>query len=158
MKIAVFADTHGNKNYFKQAAYLMKGCDKIIFLGDGIDDIEYFKGYMDLPVMCVRGNNDYGSDAPLSMTLKEAGTSLFCTHGHKHYVKTDLLRLYLAGAEAGANAVLFAHTHRPLIINENGILLINPGSLGDPRGLVRPSFVILDVNDGLCSPQLVEVK
>ena len=156
MRIAVFADTHGNKSYFKQALTLMRGCDKLVFLGDGLDDTEYFKKATGLPIVAVRGNNDYSTDAPWSETFTASGVKIFCTHGHRYHVKSDLLRLYLAGAEVGANVVLFAHTHRPVVTNENGILMINPGSLGDPRSLLRPSLVLLDVNDGACSGRVVE--
>ena len=43
---------------------------------------------------------------------------------------------------------MFGHTHRPDIIEEDNITLINPGSISYPRqadGI--PTYIILEIND-----------
>ena len=48
----------------------------------------------------------------------------------------------------GMDIVMFGHTHRPVIIVEDNITLINPGSISYPRqadGI--PTYIILEIND-----------
>ena len=43
----------------------------------------------------------------------------------------------------------YGHTHRPVVEEEDGILVINPGSLTFPRQQGRrPSYAVMDVEEG----------
>ena len=54
-------------------------------------------------------------------------------------------------------AVIYGHTHRPVVEEEDGILVINPGSLTFPRQQGRrPSYAVMDVEEG--KDLQVEVK
>ena len=53
-----------------------------------------------------------------------------------------------AAREAGADAALFGHTHRPFCERRAGILCLNPGTLA------RGQYAVLTVADGTCRPEL----
>mgnify|MGYP001068110727 CR=1 FL=1 len=57
-------------------------------------------------------------------------------------------------ARRGCKAALYGHTHRALISEENGVLLVNPGSLRYPAG-EGGSYCYLTVNGDKIYPVLV---
>ena len=61
-------------------------------------------------------------------------------------MKYGLNNIYYKTREVGADVGLFGHTHQELIIRENGILLMNPGSPSLPRGRGR-SIGFMTIND-----------
>lgn len=51
--------------------------------------------------------------------------------------------------EAGADLLTLGHTHIPYMIESNGGMLINPGSVGQPRDRdPRASYMITEIKDG----------
>ena len=54
-------------------------------------------------------------------------------------------RLLEEGLARGASLVFCGHTHKPEILREDGITLVNPGSISYPRQEGRrPSYVIME--------------
>jgi predicted phosphodiesterase len=43
-----------------------------------------------------------------------------------------------------ADTVLFGHAHVPSLENIQGILFVNPGSIGRPRSRIGASFAIIE--------------
>ena len=86
----------------------------------------------------VPGNCDrYRCDSclPEILCYSIGGAKMFMTHGHKHWVKTDIFRLLADARANGADAVLFGHTHSPLCYQEpDGLWVVNPGSCGSYGG------------------------
>lgn len=73
---------------------------------------------------------------------------IWLTHGHNYYVSLDLKVIEQEAVARGMDIVMFGHTHRPVIIVEDNITLINPGSISYPRqadGI--PTYIILEIND-----------
>lgn len=58
-----------------------------------------------------------------------------------------MLRLGLLAQEQGVDAALFGHTHKPTEQMHDGVILYNPGSLGEPRGR-KPSVGIITIDEG----------
>jgi len=118
--------------------------DAVIFLGDGLRDIEYAE--LDgISAYCVRGNCDSTvfstAFAPDEHIITLGSKKIFITHGHRYGVKGLLSPLINRARELGADVALFGHTHEPFekhigIENEYGIALdkplwlMNPGSIG----------------------------
>ena len=51
------------------------------------------------------------------------------------------------GKARGAEIVMFGHTHRPFFEDDNGIIVLNPGSLSFPRQEGRKgSYMILEMD------------
>ncbi len=138
MEILVFSDSHGHGGSMAEALLRqVKRPDVIIFLGDGIRDIDDFG----VPTYEVAGNCDFYSSSPTEQMIEVASKRIFITHGHKYFVKESFSQLISAAARAGADMVLFGHTHecfeeRLDIENKYGIKLkkplyiMNPGSIG----------------------------
>ena len=83
-------------------------------------------------------------------------TRFFLTHGHRYGVKYSTEALAAAAGAAGADVALYGHTHVPYtatlpagatvggVVLAKPLLLLCPGSLGEPRG-GAPSFATVTV-------------
>ncbi len=146
-KLLVISDTHGIKIKMKAVIRRFTEVDMIIHLGDYSRDADYIRTLTHMPVYNVRGNCDLGSDAEAESLLFLEGVKILMVHGHKQSVKSSLLGLSLYAREKEANVALFGHTHIPTEQYHQNVLLYNPGSLGEPRGL--PSTVgLITVDQG----------
>lgn len=145
-KILVMSDTHGNKTNIAKALIKFSDVDAIIHLGDYVRDAEHIKKLTDLKVYSVRGNCDISSMVKAERIIKVNGKKILAVHGHKQGVKSSLLRLSLYAKEKDVDAALFGHTHIPLERMYEGVLLYNPGSIGEPRGR-KPSVGIISISD-----------
>lgn len=149
-KILVMSDTHGNKDAMNVALKNFAEVDFIIHLGDYVRDAEYIKTQTDKKVYAVRGNCDIASHTRSEIVIRIDGKKLLAVHGHKQNVKASLLRLGLYAREKEVDAALFGHTHVPAEKLFEGVILYNPGSLGEPRGR-RPSVGIITIDEGALS-------
>ncbi len=151
MKWLIASDLHGSAETCERllSAFVREGADRILFLGD----ILYHGPRNDLPCgydpkrtirllnekknifSCVRGNCDTEVDqmvldfpilADYALIPLENRT-LFATHGH-HYNGSKLPPL-LPG-----DVLLHGHTHIPLWDKQDGIFVLNPGSVTIPKG------------------------
>lgn len=129
MKIMVISDTHANYPLLLRAFDLVEPVDCVIHLGDGTDDADLLSRIADISVICVAGNCDPASDAPRELLWECEGKLLLLTHGDRYGVKSGLGKLEQRGIEAGAEAVLFGHTHCATITRLHDILFINPGTM-----------------------------
>lgn len=129
--------------------------DGIFFLGDCIRDGRTLSArFPHTPAYLVKGNCDWG-EGEERLILELEGVRFLLTHGHLHGVKQGLLRLALAGREAGADIVCFGHTHQALNTAEPGIWLFNPGTAGGAYGQ-QATYGILWVEHGAVDS--VEIK
>lgn len=129
MKIMVISDTHGN--YLAPLSLLddCDGVDLVIHLGDEINDAKMLQGLITSPILMVPGNCDVDAREPRELSGNIGGQIFFITHGDRYGVKNSLDSLLKKASEAKATIVLYGHTHSPSVRTENGILLVNPGSL-----------------------------
>ena len=149
-KVLIVSDTHGYSDLLEKLIELVKPVDLLVHCGD----VGYSKAGEKLsfaaecPVYLVSGNNDYGYDYPLLERFRTEGHEILVTHGHRQRVYFDLSSLYYLAEENNAEIVMFGHLHMPVVKKENGIILVNPGSLTYPRqsnGL--PSYIIMTIED-----------
>jgi putative phosphoesterase len=138
MRIGVISDTHGLLR--PQAVEALKGVSLIIHAGD-IGAPEILENLHRIaPVQAVRGNTDRGEWAralPLTEVVDAGGVQLYVLH--------DLHTLDLEPEAAGFAAVIFGHSHRPLLERKNGVLYLNPGSAGPRRFTLPVSLAYLKV-------------
>ena len=131
--------------------------DYVFHLGDHDRDAdELRRDYPLLPIANVRGNCDWHSDAPLTLTLALSGFRFFLCHGHTYGVKNHLLQAVYAAEEARADFLLFGHTHEPLLDEEDGIQILNPGACGyEPR----PTYAVITLGPGkACSAEIRTIE
>ena len=143
MKILILSDCHYKKFLADQVLQQNASAELIIFLGDGEDNIR------DIPLrfptkafIGLRGNCDFCSSFPLTQTFEVDNVRFFCTHGHLYHVKTNLAALKKAACDDNAHVALFGHTHRQILQEENGLLLLNPGSI------TNGDYALLETNHG----------
>ena len=136
MEFLIFSDSHGKRKAIAEAiTRQIKKPDAIFYLGDGLSDIG--DRWEEIPVIRVRGNCDWRFPAePVGdrELLSFEGHRLLLTHGHLQGAKSGMGGLIQAAKEAGADVILFGHTHRQELLTlpeENGKLLylFNPGSI-----------------------------
>ena len=63
------------------------------------------------------------------------------THGHMYGVSMGYQRIREEGIERGVDAVMFGHTHRPMLEEDEDLILLNPGSLSYPRQKRTAAFL-----------------
>lgn len=133
MRLLVLSDSHGDYISLRMAIDNTWNADAIIFLGDGVHDIEKIS---DTPlvagkkIITVRGNCDGSFCGYPTLAIEDfAGVKTYCTHGHDEKVKFGYQMLKEKAAQADAKLVLFGHTHTPCTEYENGMYIMNPGSV-----------------------------
>jgi putative phosphoesterase len=145
-RLFVISDSHGNipalRAVLKQGNDIAPDC--AIFLGDGIQDMEKVMVGFSYPWHKVRGNNDLVYNIPESAVLDFGGHRFFLCHGHRYSLYGGYDTLIAVARNNGADAALFGHTHVPSLDNENGLLLINPGSVGQPRSNAGATFAVIE--------------
>jgi putative phosphoesterase len=149
--VGVISDTHGLLRH--EAAAALRGSDLIIHAGDvgNPDVIKELSGIA--PTHVVRGNVDKGGwAASLPMTeLVDVGERLF-------FVLHEISQLDLEPADAGFAAVVFGHSHQPLIEMRQGVLFLNPGSAGPRRFKLPVTVARVGVSGARMRPEIVELQ
>jgi len=157
MKIVVMSDTHGHYGLMKKVIKQMGEADYIIHLGDYLTDGTRLSLELDREVVCVKGNCDFSVDIPHERELEINHKKIFITHGHRYHVKWGYDQLLCKGEEVKADLILYGHTHFPEIFYNGNTLYMNPGSVGEPRGGVNPSFGIIHLVNGKFIPYIVNI-
>ena len=149
MTLLVFADTHGARRRMLDVAMREREAEGCLHLGDGVGDMEVLSTLFSPAAMWgVQGNCDYDRSDYENLLLPFGETTLFLTHGHHYGVKYGLDDLARTAAENGATAARFGHTHQPLFEQRVRLYLFNPGSLGQGRGALGPSYGLVTLEDG----------
>ncbi len=132
MKFLVFSDSHNSTNGMDHAIEKHKEIRHIIHCGDVAADIEYLHHvYGATHSICgVCGNNDFSATDPFYRIFTCDEVKIYLTHGHKEHVKHSILQLKDALKKNGCVLGIFGHTHEQYLQNEDGIVLLNPGSIG----------------------------
>ncbi len=150
MKILIVSDTHGNNRYLYNVLASVKGLDEMIHLGDiGAALNNNIEEVSKMPCFRVRGNTD-GSDVmlPEESIVMVGRHKAFITHGHLYGVNYNYNEICHHARSVGCDTVMFGHTHVPLIEEYNGMQLINPGSISQPRQADgRHTYIIATVDD-----------
>jgi len=112
--------------------------DHILHLGDVVRDARALGAqFPHIPLTCVCGNCDGRSGEPAERLLTLAGKRIFLCHGHTYGVKCGIGGAVAAAREAGADALLFGHTHDALCDLLGELWVLNPGSIGS---LYAPTY------------------
>ena len=144
MKVLIVSDTHGRDANLEIVVAQEAPFDMLIHCGD-VEGREFFvQALAECPCCIVSGNNDFFSDLPREEEIELEGKRIFVTHGHYYGVSMDVSGVIEEAADRGCQAVFFGHTHKPVVLERNGVLAVNPGSLSYPRQRGRrPSYAVL---------------
>ena len=157
MKVLIVSDTHGREQNLAEALEQTGPIDQLIHLGDvegGAEHIRELAG--DAPAAIIAGNNDFFCDLPNERIFTLGGHRIFMTHGHGYFVHSGTLYLKREARKKGADIVMFGHTHKPYMEEENELLVLKPGSLSLPRQEGhRPTYIVMEIaDDGQISYEL----
>lgn len=145
MRIVVFSDSHRNYTVLKKIVAAQREAEAFIHLGDGEGEFEDLRRHNpDKLMLGVYGNCDFIQFSKVSDMVNLQGKKIFFTHGHAFRVKSDLAAIKREARGIGADIVLFGHTHIPLTEYDEGLYLLNPGSVTAPLN-GRPSYGIVDI-------------
>ncbi|MGB3632709.1 MAG: metallophosphoesterase family protein [Rubrobacteraceae bacterium] len=156
MLITVLADTHIPRRAKKLPERLLphlEQTDLILHAGDLMDPklLDTLAAYA--TVKAVRGNLD-PPDARLPETLEFdiEGVSIAMIHdsGTKKGRQNRMKRRFPA-----ARVVVFGHSHIPWLEDEDGLLLLNPGSPTDKRRQPHYTFALLHIEDGDARAEII---
>ena len=151
-KILVISDSHGRDANVKKALSYFgkkgKELEMLIHLGDSQGSLQEIERLAACPVKAVRGNCDFSGDFPIADFVWIGDEKALITHGHRYGCKfsTDGLRdMALAN---GATIAMFGHTHIPLVEENGGVKILNPGSISQPRQYSgKPSYLVITIED-----------
>jgi putative phosphoesterase len=151
--VGLVSDTHGLVR--PEALAALAGVELIVHAGDvgGAAVLERLREVA--PVVAIRGNNDAGAWAKslaASEAIEIAGALVYVLH--------DVHELDLDPAAAGFHVVVSGHSHRPLVERRDGVLYVNPGSIGPRRFTLPVSLALLSVpgSGGTPNARIVELE
>ena len=149
--IGLVSDTHGMVR--PQLFHALAGVELILHAGDvGPNDV-LIELEAIAPVSAVFGNTDLPGNPRLfnELVLDIGGVSIHVSHGHEFGSPTPakLLAVYTQ------QVLVYGHTHRQMITEAAGRLVINPGAAGARRFDLRPTVARLTIEDGVASVELV---
>lgn len=148
MKIAVISDTHGNNKDIIEALVSIDKPDMLIHLGDYVEDGEKISKVLGIPITIVAGNGDPGSNYNEYELVEVNGKRILLTHGHRLNVVRNLDSLYYKALEMEADIALFGHTHVPVNVIYDDIIIMNPGSPSLPRGgSTSKTFGLIEIRE-----------
>lgn len=153
IRILVVSDSHGDSRALMRALDEQPTAQYILHLGDGASEMRALAPTCTATVHQVRGNCDFSSTFPTEQELRIGGIPILMTHGHRYSVKGGLGTLEEEARRRGVKIVLFGHTHQSLTRYEDGLHLINPGSLG-----YNETYATIDIVGGEIAPNIIRIR
>ena len=157
-RIGVISDTHipsRARHIPDTVLTLFDGVELILHAGDlstlaALDQLEAYA-----PVVAVQGNVEYPevvSALPLKREIEVSGVAIGLVHilGERTHYARNARREFPAG-----RVVVFGHSHIPHLSDDDGLMLLNPGSATDRRFQPYCSVALLTIRDGVPSAEII---
>jgi putative phosphoesterase len=174
VRLGIVSDIHGQAYALRMALAAMGPIDRLLCLGDVIQQGRFCNETAGLLLahgaLTIRGNHedaffagtgramsavdpllaDWLASRPASLDFAAAGRRVLMVHATPWdadpiYVPPTH-RDFARFAETDADVVLYGHTHTPVARAVGGVLVVNPGSVGEgrptPRGFMRSCAVV----------------
>jgi uncharacterized protein len=159
--VAIISDTHlprARRALSERCVAHLRGAEHIVHAGDFshlsvLDDLQR----LGPPVSAVHGNTDEPAlreRLPTCLELELDGVRVGVVHDAGS-ARGRLPRL--RERFPGVAAVVFGHSHIPLLENDGGLTIFNPGSPTDRRRQPQHTMGLAHVNDGRIEFQLVSL-
>lgn len=153
---AVIADTHVPRRARALPGGLipyLKRADLILHAGDLMDPSLLDGLALYAPTRAVRGNLDPpGAGLPEALLFEFGGLGVAMIHdsGPKKGRRSRMRRRF-----PEARVVVFGHSHIPWLEDEDGLLLLNPGSPTDRRRQPEHTFALLRAEGGEVAAEIL---
>ncbi len=149
--IGLISDTHGLVR--PQALDALRGVDLLIHAGD-IGKAEVLDALKRIaPLHAIKGNNDRGAwvkRLPDTMILTVGGVKVYLIH--------DVHELSFEPSKHGIAVVISGHSHKPSIVERDGVLFVNPGSAGPRRFKLPVAVGKLRIADRKMRAAIIELQ
>lgn len=146
-QILIISDSHFMpKNVLEHFIQQFDSLTAVIHCGDIY--IGYEPGELDIgcPLYICKGNNDF-ADLPRILNFEIAGIRFVITHGNMYQFAYNPISLKTLLDDAPADIICFGHTHVPYVYHEEGLTILNPGSLALGRSYPRHNtYVLFDID------------
>lgn len=140
MRIGIISDTHGLLR--KEVENQLKDCDLIVHCGD-IGKQEVIDKLSELgKVELIKGNVD--KDIDISLAPKD---KIIEVMNKRIYLIHNIAELDIDLHKENIDIVMYGHSHKSKIYKEDGILYINPGSVGPRRFKLPTTMMKLTILD-----------
>ena len=157
MKILVISDSHGAEGNLFECLEKETDANYVIFLGDGLKDIESFMPIFESKTFyLVQGNCDFFSPYPTTTSVKLGGKNVVFTHGHNFAVKQSMSALKSLAKANKADICLFGHTHTPFYEFFEDCLYLNPGSINGNKAN-KATYAVIEITDGQVLPSIKQI-
>jgi len=152
--VGLISDTHGLVR--AEVHQALAGVELILHAGDVggqeiLDELALIA-----PVRAVMGNTDPPDSPGLAeeILITIGGMSIHVSHGHE-LGSPNPVKL---AERYGADVVVYGHTHKQLVTDVGGRLVINPGAAGPRRFKLRPSVGRLTISERKAEVEIVELS
>jgi len=147
-KILVVSDTHRKTGPLIDLIDRITDLNHVFHLGDLVKDAEDIETLVDIPIDYVAGNCDfYEHQVPTKKVVIIKGKRFFLSHGHDLGVKYSVDHLRELARKEKYDGIFFGHTHTSFLGYEDETLILNPGSISEPRNSSLPSYAIIQIDD-----------
>ena len=139
--IGVLSDTHSLLR--PELLTALSGVQHILHAGDVGDPTILETLARVAPVTAIRGNIDTQGPTsllPATEFLELAGCLIYMLHARDD--------LDLSPRAAGISVVIYGHSHKPSIDHHQGVLYLNPGSVGPRRFNLPITYALLRIQNG----------
>ncbi|MGX7030999.1 metallophosphoesterase [Vagococcus zengguangii] len=131
MKYLVVSDNHGQRDILVELVNKYRGkVDAMFHCGDSelepTDELWH-------EMLVVTGNCDFDRRYKKFQEVTIGTDKIYMTHGHLSAVRMDLRSLFYEAKEQEANIALYGHTHVLHAEVAEDLLIVNPGSISQPR-------------------------
>ena len=154
-RVGLISDTH---NMLRPQVFdVFQGVELILHAGDVGDDDILDELAAIAPVYAVRGNTDRIDNPrlPEAREFRISGVRVHVSHGHEVGAKPITL---MAAYGDEADVILYGHTHRELITELEGKLIVNPGAAGARRFDLMPCVAIMTIAGSAASIELIRLS
>lgn len=158
MRILIISDSHGRAKIVTDIIKKHSDIDHIFFLGDTVGDIEAAKeAFPQKNYHIVMGNCDIFGNYKKEDIITVENTRIFYCHGHRYGVKYTTENIKNAATKNNCTLALFGHSHCSILSYDNGLYLVNPGSVFSGRD-GKETYAIVDVTDSGIMPSILYVS
>ena len=153
IRIGVISDTHfsdvSRGMAFMQEMFTgpFRGIDMLLHAGDLVKD-EILAAVTDCPVYAVRGNMDRHSALPFKRIMEAGGHRIGLIHGWGAPAGLEKRLLHEFENEQ-IGILVYGHSHQPMCLEHQGVLLFNPGSATDRRDAPSHTVGILELSGSI---------
>lgn len=157
MRIGVVSDSHGDLAAIGKVIAAAGPVDLWLHAGDYSRDASAFAGKSAAKVIAVAGNCDGRVKDKPDEFIAAGSRKIWLTHGHRYQVKQTNRELIWWARHYEADVVVFGHTHVPMIEESDGLLMVNPGSVSQPRW-GRSTYAVIEIVAEVISAAIMELN